>query len=139
MTKQTHASLLSMLTLLRQIMNYVYSSFEKMFSDVTQRIQDTENIAQMKMCLHTRLSQQGALSPTMPLRANLETWINACLHYGILVSRSIVQSYGDGMYSAALSPSTKSFEGGISSAEADVAAAQSAIVPIFHQVVVGGP
>lgn len=138
-TKQTHASLLSMLTLLRQIMNYVYASFEKIFSDVTQRIQDTENITQMKMCLHTRLSQQGPLSPTMPLRANLEKWIDACLHYGILVSRSIVQSCGNGMYSAALSPSTKSFEGGISSAEADVTAAQSAIVPIFQQVVAGGP
>ena len=138
-TKQTHASLLSMLTLLRQIMNYVYASFEKIFSDVTQRIHDTENIAQMKMCLHTRLSQQGPLSPTMPLRANLETWIDACLHYGILVSRSILQSYGSGVYSAALSPSTRSFEGGISSAEADVTAAQSAILPILQHVAVGVP
>ncbi len=133
-TKQIHIRLLSMLTLLRQIMNYVYSTFDQVFDQVVQRLQGTQNIVHMKQCIHTGLTWQGSLCPTMPLRSHLETWLDACLHYGILVSRSILQSYENMQSPATVSPSTRSFIGGISSAEADVIAAQSSLIPIFDQV-----
>lgn len=138
-TTQTHACLLSMLTLLREIMNFVYSSIEEVFRDLVRDIGETEHIVHMKYLANKKLSalsHDGVFSRTMPLRAHMTSWMDACLHYGILVSRSVLYGHEKQSHHASMvSPSPKSFEEGISLAQAEVMTAQSALVPIFQRAI----
>lgn len=125
-SKETHTALFGTIGILRSIISATHGYIEWTFDTCLERVSQCSTLGEMSREVHRCLfgmAADGELSHNLPLRDMLRKWLDACLSFGILMTRAAQRKWNEVDVEhllSPLSPSEGAFDRALVSSLAEV-------------------